>query len=179
MPQVHAPAVQPSARVELQATQATPLVPHAVSEGVVQTLFVQHPSGQDPVGPTVHWHVPLTHAWPAAQGAPVPQAQSPTLLQRSLVVVSQATQATPPLPQVACVGGVLQVLPEQQPVRQREAHPEQAPPALHVSPDGHWAQAPPPLPQAPSELPGKHSPPTQHPVPHDTRSHTHMPLRQR
>jgi hypothetical protein len=100
-------------------------------------------------------------------------------LQVSLRVVSHATHAMPPLPHVACEGGVSHVLPEQQPVRQREAQPEQAPPALHVSPVGHWAHAPPPLPHAPSVFPGKHSPLTQHPVPHDTRSHTHMPFRQR
>jgi hypothetical protein len=62
LPQVHAPAVQPSARFESQATQATPLVPHAANAGVVHVLFLQHPLGQDPFAPTVHWQLPLTHA---------------------------------------------------------------------------------------------------------------------
>ncbi len=177
---MQAPAVHASERVESHAVHAAPVVPHFESEGVVHVLFAQQPVGQEPFAPTVHWQLPLTQAWPTAHCRPEPQAHCPTGLQLSLRVVSHATHAMPPFPHVACDcrGGPLQLTPEQQPVRQVDAQPEHAP-FVQLSPLGHWLQAPPPLPHAPVVVPGWHCPPTQHPVPHDTRSHTHIPFRQR
>ena len=58
------------------------------------------------------------------------------------------------------------------------AHPLQVP-CVHVSPPGQLAQLDPPLPQAPTLLPGSHSPSEQQPVGQDTPSQTQTPFRQR
>ena len=71
----------------------------------------------------------------------------------------------------------MQVGPEQHPVAHVAAHPVHAPPAEQLSPVGQLSHMLPPLPQAPAVLPGWHWLPEQQPVPHDTPSHWHWPLR--
>jgi hypothetical protein len=75
--------------------------------------------------------------------------QVPLALQPSALVRSQLLQATPLTPQAVTVGGVVQVLPVQQPVPQELASHTQAPPLQR------W-----PAPQAAPE-PHLHAPPVQ------------------
>jgi hypothetical protein len=134
--------------------------------------------GQDAA---LHTQLPLTHVWPAPQGAPFPHAQLPVREQLfdvgTVGFALHSTQDLPPIPQASCEIW-LHVGPEQH-VAQVAAHPEHAPLALQLSPDGHVAQALPPLPHSPVVVPGWQRSPSQQPDPHETRSQTHAPLRQR
>jgi hypothetical protein len=51
-----------------------PPVPHALGEGVVQTLPLQQPPGQ--LVPS-HTQVPATQRWPLAHAAPAPHWHTP------------------------------------------------------------------------------------------------------
>jgi hypothetical protein len=111
-------------------------------------------------------------------------------------VMPQLAQASPATPQLAGEA-TKQVLPLQQPVRHDWALQPVHMPALHTCPmvhaappphlhmpPTHWlaaaaqfTQIPPPVPHAATE-PMTHTPLVQHPVGHDTRSHTHIPMLQ-
>jgi hypothetical protein len=117
------PAAQLSARVVSQVAQPPPAVPHAVVDGVWQTLPLQQPLGQLAA---LHTHAPPTHACPAPQGAPVPHAHAPAV-QRSDVVASHAPHAPPAGPHAVALVVATHVLPWQQPAHV-EAQPAQLPP---------------------------------------------------
>jgi hypothetical protein len=106
--------------------QAAPPVPHVAAPWLA--VVTQVPALQQPVGQLVasHTQPPLTHRWPAAHTAPVPQAQAP-LAQRS-ALAPHVAQLLPPLPQLAAVAGATQVLPLQHPVGQLAALHTHAPP---------------------------------------------------
>jgi hypothetical protein len=91
---------------------AAPAVPHSEAEGVVQTLPLQHPFAHDVA---LHSHLPPTHCCPAAHAGPVPQAHMP-FEHESASCMLHAMHAAPPVPHAATVGGLVHVLPEQQPV---------------------------------------------------------------
>ena len=56
----------------LQEAQAAPPVPQALlALPGWQVVFRQQPAGHDAA---LHAHTPLTHAWPCAQGGPLPHA---------------------------------------------------------------------------------------------------------
>src|SRR5689334_6847233 len=83
------------------------------------------------------------HVVPPVHAGPVPHAHPPVAEQESAVDALHATQAAPPTPQSAAVGGVTHVGPVQQPIGQLVAvqllqtPPEQvAPPVhrLHIAP---------------------------------------------
>jgi hypothetical protein len=176
-----------------QATQAAPPAPHAPGRlPGWQTLLAQQPAHEVPL--QTHW--PLTQARPGLQGALLPHWQAP-LAQVSATLGSHGEQAPPPAPQVT-TDGESQVVPAQQPLghdcalqthlplTQRcpatQAWPPpqvQAPLAQASASDGSQVEQPfPATPQAPSD--GRlHVAPLQHPVGHETPSHTHWPPKQR
>jgi hypothetical protein len=174
-PQEHVPSVQPSASARLHATQLAPVMPQAPLVGIVHVAPWQHPAGQDFASQT---HAPPTHSCPATHGEPVPHWHMPIAEQLSVFLGSQTTHASPPKPHAPC-DRALHVGPEQHPVAHVAAHPEQAPPAMHVSPVGQLSHMLPPLPQAPPVLPAWQVLLRQQPVPHETPSHVHCPLRHR
>jgi hypothetical protein len=151
-PHLHAPLVHESVRDPSHTEQAAPSVPHCDTDGVMQVAPEQHPVGHEPLAPVVHAHWPPTHACPAAQGAPLPHAQSPIAEQRSALSGSHAVHASPPKPQ-AVVDRARQVGPEQQPVAHDDAHPEHTP-VLQACPAGQLSHMLPPLPHTPLVLPG-------------------------
>jgi hypothetical protein len=156
--------------------QATPFAPQALMlEAVTQVPLLQHPEGHESAS---HTHEPLTQCWFRAHSAPTPHEQSPMFEQLSLRTESHAMQADPPKPHAPNVRG-LHVGPEQQPVAHVMAQPLQVP-FMHVSPLGQLWHADPPLPQAPSMLPGwQRSAASQQPVGQDVPSQTQVPFRQR
>jgi hypothetical protein len=94
VPQI--PFVQPAPE---QLWQARPPLPQALSSlPSWQAPPAQHPFGHDVPSQT---QAPATQCSPAPHGAPLPHWQVPVAEQLSVVVGSQATQATPPTPQVA------------------------------------------------------------------------------
>jgi hypothetical protein len=123
VPHLHAPPLQLSAVVALQAVQAAPVVPHvAVVGGDTHVVPLQQPAGQLVA---LHTHAPPTHRWPAAHMALAPQRHAPPL-QVSARVVSHVVQAAPPEPHWV-TEGVAQVLPLQQPLAHDAAeHPSHA-----------------------------------------------------
>jgi hypothetical protein len=115
VPQVQAPFVHESAFVEPQATQAAPLVPQLVNDGVMQLFPAQHPLGHDVAS---HTQAPLTQLSPE---------------------LPQARHTAPPRPHCVAVGGAMQLFPEQQPLGHDVASQTQIPlthrcPALHAAP---------------------------------------------
>jgi hypothetical protein len=86
--------------------------------------------------------------------------------------MAHAMQATPPVPQETAVGGLIQVLPLQQPVGQDTALQDPAvlhEPLMQLCPGAHAKQAAPPVPQA-VELGVVQVFPLQQPVGHDVAS---------
>jgi hypothetical protein len=133
-------AEQALAVTVLQDTQVPPAVPHAASDGVLQTPPAQHPVGQVC---ELQTQAPLTQALPAAHGpGPVPQRQVPVApSQRSARVVSQAMQAAPRVAQPLNAGAWQVPSLPQQPVEQDALlHPHV--PLTHALPAPHGAPAP-------------------------------------
>jgi len=173
-PQRQAPVAgsQRSARVGSQDWQAPPPVPQETSAGGWHTPSVpQQPVGQDSL---LHPQAPARQLFPALQGGPPPQRQSPCAEQLSAIAGSHTWQAVPATPQVAGEAGV-QVDPEQHPEAQPAAvHPLHTPPAQLPAGPQSW-QAAPPLPQLAAVLPARQAPPAQQPFGHEVPSHTHAP----
>src|SRR5262245_31736592 len=97
-----------------QATQAAPPVPQfCFAVPGSQVVPLQHPVEQLVALQT---QAPLTHCWPMAHGAPMPQAHIPIELHVS-DWMPQLTQADPAIPQVL-TDLELQVDPAQQPLAQ-------------------------------------------------------------
>jgi hypothetical protein len=99
-------------------------------------LFAQHPFGHETPS---HTQLPPVQCWPAGHAEPAPQAQLPPLEQLSARMLSQVTQAPPPLPQAATEGG-LHVAPVQHPLGQDVPSQMHAPatqrwPAAHAAPE--------------------------------------------
>jgi hypothetical protein len=120
---------------------------------------------------------PPEHSCPAPQAAPLPHAQSPMAEQLSALPGAHATQPSPPKPHAES-DRALHVGPEQQPVEHVAAHPLHVP-RVQLSPPGQLWHDVPPLPQAPTLSPDWQVPDAQHPVGHDTPSHTQAPLKHR
>ncbi len=174
-PQEHVPAVHPSADGAPHAWQASPPVPHEPVPDFWQLpSLAQHPLGHEAALQT---HLPPMHCWPEPHGSDeLPHSHAP-LAQLSATKVLHAVHASPEMPQ-ALVERALHVGPEQQPPVHVCEQPVQAP-TEQLSPPGqlwHWL---PPLPQAPSVLPGWQTLPAQHPVGQVVPSQTQPPLRQR
>lgn len=111
-------------------------MPHAFTVGVVvQTLPEQQPFGQLV---ELQTQDPAEQAWPAGQAGPDPQRHWPP--EHVSAVDPQARQAPPFDPQ-ALTDGVLQVLPEQQPVGQLVGLQAQAP-FVHIRPGAQAGPAP-------------------------------------
>jgi hypothetical protein len=91
-------------------------------------------------------HSPAAQRWPPAQAGPVPHSQAPVAPQRLALLVSQAVQALPPVPQVARAG-VSHAPPLQHPAGHEVASQTQAP-LLHRWPAAQGG--PPPQRHAPS-----------------------------
>lgn len=79
-----------------QALQEAPAVPHAASDGDVQTPPVQHPFGHDVAS---HMQAPFMQRCPVPQGAALPQRHSPSIEQVSALSGSHEVQAAAPVPQ--------------------------------------------------------------------------------
>ena len=88
--------LQRLALVTSQALHEAPAVPHAASEGFVQTPPVQQPFGHDTAS---HVHAPFMHRCPVPQGGALPQRHSPSIEQVSALSESQDVQAAAPVPQ--------------------------------------------------------------------------------
>ena len=96
---LHPPWLQPP---PAQVWQASPPAPQAASVlPAWQVLPAQQPLGQLVPSQT---QAPPRQRCPLAHGAPVPQAQLPAAEQPSARTGSQATQATPALPQASRAG---------------------------------------------------------------------------
>ena len=121
-----------------QSWQTAPPAPHALlAVPVRQVVPEQQPLAHDVRSQT---HIPLTHRWPVAHGAPLPHWQAPVAEQRS-DAAPQLTQALPETPQLA-TPAVLHVVPLQQPawhdsVSQMHAPPTQRCPAAQAGPAPH------------------------------------------
>lgn len=125
-----------------QATHTAPAGPQADSDGVVHVDPEQQPVGHEVASQP---QPPSLHVLPAGHAEPVPHRHSPAA-QLSVVSGEQATQTSPPVPQLASPLG-LQVTPSQQPLGHEVASHTQLPPrhrcpAAHAGPVPH-AQAPP------------------------------------
>ena len=118
-PQVHPPAVQPSACVGGQKTQALPLSPHPAKEG-----------GERQPGPEQH---------PLAQFAAVQPLQTPASEQ--VCGEGQAWHRLPPEPQALASAPATQVSPEQHPAGQ-EAGVQRQDPKTHCWPGPHAGPVP-------------------------------------
>jgi hypothetical protein len=165
VPQTHAPAAeQPSADSGVHAEHAAPGAPHAVTDGVVQVLPLQQPSGHEV---TSHTHEPCEQWSPCRHGAPVPQRQSPVPEQLSASAGSHATQLAPPVPHVFVERSSQVWFALQQPLGHDVASHTQRPPAQRCpSPQG----APPPhvhvpLAEQPSLVVASHAMQALPPVP--------------
>jgi hypothetical protein len=149
-PQVHAPAVHPSAVRASHTLQVPPTVPHADIDRVLQVVPLQQPPGHDVASQA---QAPETHS------CPEPHAE----------------QAAPPVPQVVD-DDWWQVVPEQHPSgHMQPLHT----PALQTSLFGQAWHAWPAAPQLMLSVPGSQVAPLQHPVGQDWESHTHLPASQR
>jgi hypothetical protein len=171
-PHLHAPPAHVSARSGSHGVHALPLLPHAVVDGVVHALPLQHPFGQFEEHPE---QTPLLHVSPPPHGAHI----------------------APAVPH-AVGDGVVHTLPAQHPLGQLAALQTQLPPT-HACPTAHTPFAPhmqlpathesarvashvphelPAVPHAVTES-GVHTPLLQHPFEHDVESHSHAPFTQR
>jgi hypothetical protein len=122
----------------------------------------------------LHWHAPLTHAWPVAHCVPPPHVHAPEALQPSASVGSHATHACPPLPQAPTDVGVLHVLPLQQPVVQVMAHVWHAPMLQALAPQSE--HEPPNAPQMCGSVPVWHLPIVSQQPWQLVPLHTHLPF---
>jgi hypothetical protein len=164
-----------------------------VVPATTQLLEMQQPLGQ--VVP-LHTQAPPTQSAPAPQSPELPHRQRP-LVQAFEVAALHATQAAPPLPQVAKVE-VVHWPPAQHPLGQEvpsqtQAPPRQCCPAAQGGPlpQAHWpeasqrlasvllhaVQALPPMPQFARVC--RHEVPLQQPPGQLTASHTQAPATQR
>ena len=167
LPQAHAPVVEHvSAAFLSHGTHVPPAAPQFEIERAAHVDPMQQSPGHDTES---QMHLPLAHLCPAAQAGPVPQVHSPPEEQPSARVALQTVHAPPFWPQAAS-DGALHWVPVQHPSGHRDMQLLHAP-EVHVSFLGHALHTPPPVPQAPGELPGSHVAPLQHPLGHDLSSH--------
>ncbi len=152
-----------------QAAQLAPAVPQV-------PVFGSWANGMHvPVEP------PLQHPFGQVLAS---HAHAPSVVSQSTVVLTQDTQAFPPVPQRAavCAVGSSQLLPLQQPVGHEFESQTHWPPALHSCPAGHAAHAAPPVPQvlsaaSPAYLTQAPVALSQQPIGQELESQTHaLPL---
>jgi len=175
VPQRQLPVVeQLSERTGSQAVQVAPSAPQLSSDRDWQVAPAQQPLGHATTSQT---QLPETQCRPELQAGLLPHWQSPADEQLSALVVSQTAHPSPPLPQALTTGGVVQVLPEQQPLPQLpELQPLHTPP-LQVPGEHDW-QPLPPVPHAVLSVPARHVVPAQHPFEHEAGLQTHALLTQ-
>jgi hypothetical protein len=147
-----------------------PSVPHAPRAGLVQTLLVQQPLGQDV---ELQMHEPFEQICPVAHGALLPHLHAPPV-HRSACVAEHAVHAPPPVPHVDGAADS-HVAPLQHPFGHVALHP------VHTlftqfCDDPHGLHVDPPLPHAEEDVPARHVDPEQHPPGHEVPLHTHDPL---
>jgi len=174
-PQVQLPVAEQPSPVVPQLVHEPPFAPHAIAEGVVHVV----PPWQQPVGHEAMSHTqwPPKHTWPLTHAVAPPHVQAP-LAEQPSAAEPQFVHVAPAVPQAAAVGGVVHVLPEQQPIGQLvELQPLHAP-LLQVWPLGHIVHMPPAAPHALGLVPGSHVLPWQHPVEHDVASQMQWPPEQ-
>jgi hypothetical protein len=168
-----APPTQRSAPQSWHWAPAAPQTPSAVPGW--QVVPAQHPVGQLAA---LHTHTPPAQRWPSPHGGPPPQVQVPDGEQELAAPAAQGKQPPPPVPQASTEGETQRSL-AQQPDGQLVASHTHAPPTqrcpglhagpapqVHVpdgehasaAPGGQAAQAPPALPQLPSDS-GRQIPP--------------------
>ena len=120
-----------------QLTHAVPANPHLDREAVMHLFAAQQPAGHDM---SSHWQAPARQRWPAEQGGPAPQAQSPESAQLSAMVASQTAQLAPAAPQWAGER-VTQAPASQQPFGHDTASQAHFPPT-HLCPTAQLAPVP-------------------------------------
>lgn len=197
-PHSHLPATQLSER-RSHATQAAPLVPHAVTAGTVHVDPWQQPAGQ--LAASQPTQTPLEQRWLPLHATPAPHPHVP-LVQVSLVRGSQAAHCAPAVPHAAAVGIVVHTLLEQHPlghVAAEQGGATQLPPTHWVPPvqgglephlqapiaqvsavfELHIAQTAPPVPHFATVGTVVQLPCAQQPVGHEVASQTHAPPTQR
>lgn len=167
---VHPPAVHPLAIVVSHVVQAPPPAPQLVTEGTSHVDPEQQPDAHV----CAHdWHTPLTHESPpghAAHAAPfVPHEEGDSDWYGTHVVPLQQP-AEHELPSHTHLPPT-HSCPEPQAWPVPQVHT----PAVHASPEGHAAQAAPPVPQKVdvSEESGRHVLPLQQPLGHEVALQTH------
>jgi hypothetical protein len=168
VPHRHAPAVQLSARLELQLVQVPPSAPQLLVEVPDEQLLpLQQPAQL--VGS--HTQLPDEQCWPVEQAPFVPHLQVPVAEQLSAVRVEQLVQLLALAPQAASVAGVMQLPLLQHPEAQLVAsHTHE--PAEQCWPTAHWAVPPHrqlPLALQASARTGSHTPQALPLVPHSAR----------
>ncbi len=144
-PQPQLPAVHVFEVIGSQLAHCAPLVPQAVGEEAIHTLFKQQPLGQVAAVHDGAAQVPATHCWPPAHAGLVPHLQLPA--PQVSAVESHIEQTEPPEPHMPGVGAAMQVLPEQQPVAHEVASHTHAPATQRVPvaqaaapPQAHWPE---------------------------------------
>jgi len=78
-----------------------PPVPQLLSDGALQIVPAQQPPEHDVAS---QMHDPFWQRCPLVQTGPPPHSQAPSTEQASASVGLQATQTTPPLPQLCSAG---------------------------------------------------------------------------
>jgi hypothetical protein len=152
VPHRHTPAgEQLSATVVSHAAQVEPGEPHAAMVGgSTQLPPEQQPEGQATAS---HTHSPPAQCCPSGHCGPEPHRHSPAAEQLLERIASHAVHTDPAAPHASTVGGITQLLPEQQPAAQLVGlQPLQAP-ASQVCPPGQDSQEAPPLPHAAATSP--------------------------
>ena len=157
-----------SAESGSQEKHEAPAAPQFIVERTSQVVPSQQPAGQDGASQT---QLPPSHRCPSLHCVPPPHEQAPVVgSQPSAFDGSHATHAAPWAPQASGLGGPWHVVPVQHPSQTPQL--EHAP--SHTSPEGHWAQVTPRVPQWATSVPGRHVAPSQQPA-HDMGSQTHVP----
>ena len=176
VPHLHTPFAQPSAVVGSQGLQVLPSTPQAPSDGGVHVPLAQHPAGHEL---PLQTQVPCEeHSCPVAHTGPVPQLQVPDVEQLLALVVSQAEQAWPSIPQVV-TDGASQVAPTQHPPVQFDVVQPVQTPFVHVCGLGHALHDEPPVPQAAVVVPASQRLlVSQQPLGHEDTLQTQTPFEQ-
>jgi hypothetical protein len=168
VPQTHRPFTQLSESSGSHATHIAPLMPQLPTDEVWHWLPAQQPLAQLAA---LQVQTPPTHAWPSAQGPPVPQPHWPA--SHTFARVESHAAQTPPSPPQCMTLGVLQVAPVQQPdAHETGLHPSHAPPS-QCWPAGHAAHDEAAAPHESSVAPGRQAVPLQQPE-HDVGVHAQL-----
>jgi hypothetical protein len=183
VPHEQSPLWHRSARRESHAAQASPVVPHAVLDGVMHwPVTLQQPLGHDVASHTQA--PPVVHRCPVGHAGPEPHMHEPST-HTFARFTGHMTQLPPSSPQFVRFGAGTHASPLQQPPHEALSHthspPTQRCPAAHGAPAPHahspcesqvserasqLTHAAPGSPQAPAEIGRTHVEPEQHPSVH-------------